>query len=446
MKKKFFSRKRESQNYMTLQKSFLHLPVIAAVVIITILTGSNAFSYDSTVVDKYGSLRVVGNKIVDKNGNPVVLRGMSLYWSQWKPGFYNYKCIKWLRDDWKCSVVRASMAVESGGYLTNPTVEKAKIKTVIDACIDLGIYVIVDWHDDHAQNYISQAITFFQEIANQYSGIPNVIYEIYNEPYGGFAWGSVIKPYADSVVKCIRAMEPDNLIVVGTPNWSQYVDDAANNPLSYNNIAYSLHFYAASHKQWLRDRATKALNKGVALFVTEFGTCESSGSGVLDSTETYTWLNFLDANKISWCNWSVADLSETSAALIPGADPNGSWSTSTIKPSGILVKRKLLEAYNSSITGITPSSDLPLNFKLQQNYPNPFNPTTVITFSIPEITDVRLSVCDILGQEVAVLVHGVKQAGIYQVRFDGSSLASGVYFSTLQTAGKTITKKLVLMK
>jgi endoglucanase len=315
-----------------------------------------ASSYDSTIVDKYGSLRVVGNKIVDKNGSPVVLRGMCLYWSQWKGQFYNYNCVKWLRDDWKCTVVRASMGVGSGGYLTQPATEKAKVIAVVDACIKLGIYVIVDWHDHTAEVNRAQAISFFQEIANKYRNIPNLIYEIYNEPQTGVgSWNSSIKPYADSVVKYIRAIEPNNIIVVGTPNWSQYVDEAANNPLSYSNIAYSLHFYAETHRQWLRNRATTALNKGVALFVTEFGTCSSSGSGPIEYTETDTWLKFLDANKISWCNWSIADLSETSAALITGTSGNGSWPTSALKPSGSLIRGYII-AGNTS-TGITPSSE-----------------------------------------------------------------------------------------
>ena len=94
-------------------------------------------------VDQHGQLSVKGTRIVDKNGKWITLRGMSLYWSQWQPAFYNASCIKWLRDDWKCTIVRAAMAVQVGGYLTNPTKEVAKIKTVVQACIDLGIYVLI---------------------------------------------------------------------------------------------------------------------------------------------------------------------------------------------------------------------------------------------------------------------------------------------------------------
>ncbi len=85
-----------------------------------------------TPVEKFGKLKVVGNKIVDQQGNPVQLRGMSLFWSQWIGKYYNYETVKWLRDDWNCSVVRAAMAVDNGGYATNPEAEKYKVIAVVD--------------------------------------------------------------------------------------------------------------------------------------------------------------------------------------------------------------------------------------------------------------------------------------------------------------------------
>jgi endoglucanase len=284
---------------MILQKYFISLRILLIIVALANLTSTAVFSNDTLIVEKHGQLRVEGNKIVDKNGDPVALHGMCLYWSQWKGQFYNYDCVQWLRDDWKCTVVRAACGINgtTDGYLVNPQAELAKIKTVIDACIDLGIYVIVDWHDHNAQNHLAQSISFFEEIASEYNGIPNIIYEIYNEPLQ-VSWSTVVKPYADSVVKCIRAIDSVNLIIVGTPTWSQDVDVAANSPLAYQNIAYALHFYAATHKKLLRDKATTALSRGVALFVSEFGTTTSNGSGTIDSAETDTWMKFMNDNKL----------------------------------------------------------------------------------------------------------------------------------------------------
>jgi len=427
--------------YRKIHPASFHLSFVFAIVLSFY---SPAYAQDSTAVEKHGQLRIQGNKMVDKNGIPVILRGMCLYWSQWKGQFYNSECVDWLINDWNCNIVRASMAVGSGGYLTNPSVEKAKVKAVVDACISLGIYVIIDWHDDKAQNYLSQSITFFEGMARDYGNVPNIIYEIYNEPTN-VQWPTV-KTYADSVITHIRAIDQNNLIVVGTPSWSQDVDVAANSPLSYTNIAYSLHFYAASHKQLYRNKATTALNKGIALFVTEFGTCESSGTGILDSTETTTWLNFLEQNKISWCNWSIADLTETSAALNPGASGTGGWANSVLKPSGLFIRQKIRIGNSSVATSVGSSTESPIKFGLNQNYPNPFNPTTMISFQLPMMSKVKLTVYDVLGREKATLVDEVESAGVHKVEWNASALSSGVYFYALQAGNSVDVKKLMVLK
>ena len=147
---------------------------------------------------------------------------------------------------------------------------------------------------------------FFKEMASRYGEYPNVIYEIFNEPVKE-SWTDVVKPYSEAVVSAIRSIDPDNLIILGTPYWCQNVDEAANDPLEGENLAYSLHFYAASHKGELRDKAEAALDKGVALFVTEFGTCVATGNGFLDTAETEEWFEFMDKHHLSWCNWSIAN-------------------------------------------------------------------------------------------------------------------------------------------
>jgi len=413
---------------------------------------------DSSIVERAGRLQVKGNKIVDQHGRFVELHGMALYWSQWKGQFYNESSVQWLVDDWKCTVVRASMGVESGGYLTNPAAEKAKVTAVIDACINAGVYVIVDWHDHHGQWHTAQAVEFFEEIASTYGDYPNLIYEIYNEPLQ-ISWKDSIKPYADTLVKHIRAIDPDNLILVGSSTWSQDVDIATANPVVDTNAAYTLHFYAATHKQSLRNKAATALNRGYAIFVSEFGTVTSSGNGTIDSAETDIWLKFLKDNKISWANWSVADLSETSAILLPGtgASQYGGWTDNQISPSGIYVRRKLREAYDSTVTvtEVKLNFELPREFQLYQNYPNPFNPVTIIQYKLSpnpspngrgEGVRVTLKVYDVLGKEVATLVNEQKSPGAYEVQWIASSLPSGVYFYQLRAGNSVATKKLILTK
>lgn len=301
-----------------------------------------------TAVEKYGQLRVSGTKILDKNGVPVQLKGMSLFWSQEIGKYYNYSAIKWLRDDWKCTLTRAAMAVEYGGYLTNPVTERAKVDSAISAALQLGMYILVDWHDHHAQRHTQQAVEFFSSIAQQYGKYPNIIYEPYNEPLNNVSWADSIKPYHEAVIKAIRQYDPDNIIVCGSKTWSQDVDEASLNPIQGNDIAYSLHYYASTHKQELRNKAQAALNNGVALFVSEYGTVFANGDGDINYEESEAWWDFLDKNQISWCTWSICDKKESSAALKPGADAKGGWPLDMLNPSGILVRSVLRGEYKKN--------------------------------------------------------------------------------------------------
>jgi endoglucanase len=316
------------------------------VLVVTTALGSRSLAQEGaaggTPVQRHGPLSVKGNKIVDQHGRPVVLRGMSLFWSQWGGQYYNADCVRWLREDWQCTVVRAAVGVGSGGYLKNPEQELKKAETVIQAAIDLGIYVIVDWHAHDEERAAAQK--FFAHVAQKYGKHPNVIYETWNEPIRQ-DWGTVIKPYHEAVIATIREHDPDNLVICGTQNWSQLVDKAAADPVKGTNVAYTLHFYAGTHRQELRNRAKAALDKGAALMVTEWGTSEASGNGKLDAEETRRWLDFMEQHHLTWCNWSVISKRETSAALNPDAPGNGGWTAEMLSPSGKLV-RELIRSKN----------------------------------------------------------------------------------------------------
>ena len=422
-------------------------------VIIFLYPRSNTFGQnDTSIVDLYGQLQVKGNRIVDQNGKSIALHGMSFFWSQWIGKYYNSDCVQWLRDDWKCTVVRAALGISADGYLGNPDAEMAKIIAVVDACIDLGIYVIIDWHDHYAESHLSQAKQFFAEMAEQYGEEPNVIYEIYNEPEQ-VSWPDIIKPYAEAVIDTIRSIDPDNLIVVGTPTWSQRADIASKDTLAYNNIAYALHFYAATHKQTVRNYAITALNNGIALFATEWGTCNNLAQGEIDSVSVETWCNFMDKNMISCCNWSIADKEETAAVLVPGASATGGWSESDLTESGAYVRSKIINWYENPPTDIDDkqnSVDIS-NFELHQNYPNPFNPKTTIAYTIKSIHEsslhtVDLSVYNILGQKVKTLVSQKQRLGSYQVDFDGSDFSSGIYLYRLEVGNYQDMKKMILVR
>lgn len=416
-------------------------------VLLILLLSSPAARSAETIVELYGNLQVNGNQILGQHGEPAMLRGMSLFWSQWIGKYYTEECIEWLKDDWNCTVIRAAVAPEYGGYLENPEAEWAKLETVVEACIDLGIYVLVDWHSHNAHEYTEESIAFFTRVAEEYGDYPNVIYEIYNEPLQ-ISWVNLVKPYADTVAAAIRQIDPDNLILVGTTTWSQDVTAPINYPVNDNNVAYTLHFYAATHTQWLRTRAQTALNGGVPLFVSEFGTCESSGDGAINYDETTAWMQFMEDHHISWCNWSVADKDETSAALKSGASAEGGWPDDALSESGALI-RSLLRQYNETVLSHVPEKSpvqQPKTIQLMQNYPNPFNATTRIQFNLSSPEWVTLDVFDVAGQRVSTLVDGLLQQGSHSACFNGDDLASGVYRYRLATPLVCDMKSMVLMK
>lgn len=325
--------------YMTILK---YLPIRFRIVLV-LLTFFLRFSHAQSIVDDYGQLSVKGNYLIGESGDTAQLRGMSLFWSQWMPQYYTPETVKYLKDNWKCTIVRAAMGVEKGGYLENPDEEKAKVITVVDAAIKNGIYVIIDYHAHEAHLDAESAVKFFGEMAKKYGKYPHVIYEIYNEPLQNTKWSEDIKPYAEKVIAEIRKYDPDNLIIVGTRQWSQMVSEAADDPLSDPQVAYTLHFYAATHGGWLREEAEKAMDKGICLFVSEYGTCNASGDGRFDPKHTNDWYDFMDKYKISSCNWSIADKVETASALKPGASGKGNWTEEELTPSGKFVKAEIVE-------------------------------------------------------------------------------------------------------
>ena len=231
--------------------------------LISVLCLASATTLLAGVVSKNGRLQTDGNQIVGDHGNPVAVHGMSHFWSQWEGVFYTAETVDWLVKDWHATLARAFLGVHDGelGYQQQPAREIAKIKRFVDAAIANDIYVLIDWHDHHAEDNIKDAVAFFSQMAKTYGDQPHIIYEIYNEPLK-ISWSKTVKPYAERVIAAIRRHDPDNLIVVGTPYWSQRVDEAAAHPIDDANIAHVLHFYAASHKADLRQRAQKALDMG----------------------------------------------------------------------------------------------------------------------------------------------------------------------------------------
>jgi endoglucanase len=265
---------------------------------------------------------------------------MSLGWHNLWPRFYNAGVVSTLYKDWNCSVIRAAMGVElnDSGYLKSPEFSTSKVKAVVDAAIKEGVYVIIDWHSHNIKE--AEAKKFFIEMATTYSKYPNIIYEIFNEP--DYETWEEVKKYSIEIITAIRAIDPDNIILVGSPRWDQDILLPANGP----NLMYTVHFYAGTHKQWLRDNTDIAIGKGLPVFISECAGMEASGDGPINYEEWKKWIDWMDAKGLSWITWSVSDKNETCSVLYPSANSNGDWKDKDLKESG-LKAREYLKNYPS---------------------------------------------------------------------------------------------------
>lgn len=292
-----------------------------------------------TPVSLHGKLSVVGTNIVDKNGNVFQLKGVSTHGLQWFPQYVNKSAFQSLRDEWGCNVVRLALYTHENGYCSggNKTTLKQLVNDGVAYATELGMYVVIDWHVLNEQNpntYKSEAITFFDEMSKKYASYDNVIYEICNEPNGGVSW-SQVKSYAEEVIAVIRANDKDAIIIVGTPTWSQDVDQAANSPITgYDNIVYALHFYAATHTDWLRTRMVNAINAGLPIIVSEFGICDASGNGNCDISQANSWVETMDKYDISFICWNLANKNESSSLINSGCSKTSGWSYSELSTEG----------------------------------------------------------------------------------------------------------------
>lgn len=301
--------------------------------------GSEIQQEEKSFVGLNGQLSVQGNRMVNQQGEVTALHGVSFGWHNWWPRFYTKGTVRWLVTDWHCTVVRAAIGVEpDGALLDNPEQAYNLLYRVIDAAIADGIYVIVDWHSHTILT--EEANDFFRTVATKYKDYPNIIYEIFNEPEYD-SWEDV-KAYSEEIIKTIRGIDPNNIILVGSPHWSQDIHLAADDPIAgYDNIMYTVHFYSATHKQYLRDRVEYALNKGIPVFISECAATEASGTASFDMEEWERWVQLMDKHQLSYVMWSVADKDELCSMVKDTTSPASHWTESDLKVWGVKVRELL---------------------------------------------------------------------------------------------------------
>jgi len=304
--------------------------------------------FGPTPVELHGKLHVTGVQLRDESDKPVQLKGVSSMWLNWEEDGYaeNLEGLKWLRNNWNLSLIRASMGITpNGAYLTDPEKAEAQVTQIVDNAIAAGVYVLIDWHEEKAPDHQDAAVDFFSRMATKYAGVPNVLYETFNEPTK-LTW-SQIKPYHEAVVGAIRAADPDNenIIVLGTPNWSQDVDVASQDLVAGRNLMYTLHFYSCTHSNYLISKAKVAMQRGAPLFVTEWGATNADGGldGLVCLDKAQMWMDFLNQYSISWAAWKFDNCQDSTCFLSSDAPVNGGWTAEYLHGEGLFVRARMQE-------------------------------------------------------------------------------------------------------
>lgn len=298
-----------------------------------------------TPFEGHGKLHVSGAYLCDEHDQTYQLYGMSTHGINFGTDmsrYVNKEAFKTLRDDWNTNCVRLVLYPKGyGGYCAGGN--KAELKKLvcdgIEYATELGMYVLVDWHvhEYNPKETQTEAIAFLGEISAQYKNYGNVLYEICNEPTGS-PWNSAIKPYAQAVIPAIRNNAPDAVIIVGTNTWSQDLDEAWADKLNFDNVMYTFHFYADTHKDSMRARVENVIKKGMPVFITEFGTCDASGNRGFNAAESESWFTLMKKYNISHMNWSLCNKNETASAILENCAKTSGWAESDLSESGKLIR------------------------------------------------------------------------------------------------------------
>ena len=184
-----------------------------------------------------------------------------------------------------------------------PRRDLEEARSLIQGGIDKGIYVLVDWHnaENNPLTRLEDAKRFFKTVAEKYGKLPNIIYEIFNEP-SEVTWKDAIKPYAEQLIPVIRAVDPDGVIVVGNESWSSKPNICADDPLKFDNIMYTVHFYAKT--AFNIPDCQYAIDKGLALFFTRVGHDDIHGARRADYVSGQKWVDFMNGHQQSWTTFN----------------------------------------------------------------------------------------------------------------------------------------------
>lgn len=321
--------------------------------------------FEKNYVTYNGNLSVTGKNLVNQFGEEIQLKGVgTTYWYLSNGDFssfggvsgknykdyYNKESIASLKK-WGANCIRIVITREI--YLQDEN-NINKVYDIIDDCIANDMYVVVNWHCFNDPNTnINDNIEFFEKIMNKYNGIPNLIYEIYNEPCGSEVTWDVIKNYANQIIPILRKIDENAVIIVPTPNYDINITDIISSTLNYENILYSYHIYVGSIDiQTELEKMRQCLINDIPIFITEWGTTKNSGTDGFFEEKSNLLVKFCECNNISWCNWNFSDLHFNKvydSSIVKDKQWNNNLNDEILTQSGLYIKQILSginESYN----------------------------------------------------------------------------------------------------
>ena len=294
-------------------------------------------------VKEHGRLSVKGTQLVDQYGNPLMLRGMSSHGISWYPEFTNYAALKTIKD-YGANAFRVAMYVEQNdAYLEEPALNQKLLFSAIENALAADLYTIVDWHvlrDENPNRHIEEAMRVLEEVAQRYGDHPGILYEICNEPNGDTSYDDIVH-YAEKIISVIRKHAPHSVILVGTPKFCTSLSDAIEDPLEFQNIMYSYHYYAGiSDGPFAVKEIARGIKKGLPVFISEWG-IDGYAATEEDWEGTRDFLDYLEDEKIGWINWSLSDKDEGYSMIQPDSGKLHGWDEKDMSESGRFVLKYL---------------------------------------------------------------------------------------------------------
>lgn len=284
----------------------------------------NYISTEWNPVSLHGKLKKYGNNIVDKNNNQYQLRGIGTHALLQYTNLHTLKMFQCLKD-WGVNCIRISVYLSDFnfqysdgqtyyGYISQPDATKAEIEKIVDLCVQVGIYAILDWHTmqgEHVNSvlkYQTEAVEFFEYYADKYADVPNVLYELQNEPYN--VTQASLSAYVKAEHDAILEYATDPVMIVGCSNINTNTMVSWIENVGIYDVFYSNHVYKD-------DLSTYSFSGFMSIphMMTEWSNASESSESTGDNTGVNLFMDTMFNQKISNMSWKLTDQTHVFSVL-----------------------------------------------------------------------------------------------------------------------------------